>query len=292
MATGIQCDDCGTNVPSLGSLQMHRLRYHPAPPAQSPAGPPPPAAAVRPGAAPPRSRKRSPRSGPRGGVAGALGVAIVALLAGGAYAATRTGSEGLSTAELTALARRAVLTPADFPAGWTADPPDPEDGPDEADRALAECLGAPYDDSPREAEAGFSSEGLSVTSEFSVAPSLEWARADFATLLDDAAPGCFEKVMGGMLNAERPAGTSFDIAVTRFDVASMLPPAVARDATGLRATITVQRDGLTLPMTFDAIMIRHDRIEATIGFNSVGGTGFPAELRQMLTSAVVNRLTG
>jgi hypothetical protein len=223
-----------------------------------------------------------------------LAVAVVALLAGGAYAATTyPGSETATTAELTALAGRSVLTPADFPAGWTADPPSAEDGPDDGDRALAECLGTPYDDSPNAAEAGFSSPaGFSVTSEFSVAPSLEWARADFATLLDDKAPTCFEEVMGSMLNTEKIDGATFDIGVSRLDVASIVPPAVAGDATGLRASIALKHAGVTLPMTFDAIMIRHDRIEATVGFNSVGNTAFPEDLRRSLTAAVVSRLAG
>lgn len=271
---------------------MHRLRYHPDRPGA--AAPQTPSNATTEGPARAARDRRPARAGAGRNMVFPLAVAVVALLAGGAYAATTyPGSETATTADLAALARRAVLTPSDLPAGWTADPPSAEDGPDDGDRALAECLGTPYDDSPNAAEASFSSpEGFSVTSEFSLAPSLEWARADFATLLDDQAPGCFEKVMGSMLNTEKIDGATFDIGVSRFDVASLVPPAIAGDATGLRATIALKRPGLTLPMTFDAIMIRHDRIEATVAFNSVGDTAFPEDLRRTLTAAVVNRLAG
>jgi hypothetical protein len=219
-------------------------------------------------------------------------VAIVALLAGGAVAAARSGEDAPSTAELTALSQRAALTQADFPAGWTADPADPDDAARDEERALAECLGAPYEDGPYAAETSFSTDGLTATSDFSVAPSLEWARADFATLLDGSAPGCFKKVLGGMLGPEKAAGTSYDLDVTRLDTAPLVPPAVTKDATGFRATITLHRGDLTVPMTFDTVMIRHDRIEATVGFVSLGSTVFPDDLRRSLTTAVVNRLAG
>jgi hypothetical protein len=302
MATGISCADCGTDVPSLGSLQMHRLRYHSTTPASPPMSPAPlsgPALAGPPlfGSPTPPPPPAAPDGRParRGrGTAVLLGVAIAALLAGGAVAATRSGPDAPSTEELTALARQATLTQADFPAGWTADPPDPaEDASDDAEgRALAECLGAPYDDNPETAESSFSKDGvLTATSGFSVARTLEWAQADFATLNDGGAPGCFKKVLGGMLSADKPAGASYDIDVTRLDIAALVPPAAARYAAGFRTAITLHRGDLTVPMTFDTIMIRHDRIEATIGFTSVG-TAFPEDLRRSLTAAVANRLEG
>ena len=274
---------------------MHRLRYHsstaspPVSPSTLPgtalfgSSPPPPP----PGASDERPARR------RRGTAVLLGAAILALLAGGAVAATRSGPDAPSTEELTALARQANLTQADFPAGWTADPPDTEEDADaEAEgRALAECLGAPYDDSPDAAESSFSKDGMTATSGFSVARTLEWARADFATLHDGGAPGCFKKVLGGMLSADKPTGASYDIDVTRLDIATLMPPAAARNAAGFRATINLHRGGLTVPMTFDTVMIRHDRLEATIGFTSVG-TAFPEDLRRSLTTAVANRLDG
>ena len=288
MATGISCDDCGTDVPSLGSLQMHRLRYHSgssagqAPPTL-PAGSPPP-----PPPSPPASEE--PGSGRRRRRVAVLGVTIVALLAGGAFAATRPGADRPSSAELTATAQGAVLTKADFPAGWAQDPPDNDESVKEQERALAECLGAPYDDSPDVAQTSFSSTGLSVSSDFTIAPTLEWARADFATLLDGDAPGCFAKVLRVMLDAEKPAGTTYDINVTRFDPTPFVPPAVVRNTAGLRAAITLRQGTLAVPMTFDAIMIRHDRIQATVTFNTVGVTSFPSDLMRSLTGAVADRL--
>ena len=285
---------------------MHRLRYHSTTPASPPMSPAPlsgpalsgPALTGPPlfGSPTPPAPPAAPNGRParRGrGTAVLLGIAIAALLAGGAVAATRSGPDAPSSEELTALARQATLTQADFPAGWTADPPDTADDTDDdaEGRALAECLGAPYDNSPPAAESSFSKDGLTATSEFSVARTPEWARADFATLNNGGAPGCFKKVLAGMLNTDKPTGASYDIDVTRLDIAALVPPAAAPNSAGFRATITLHRGDLTLPMTFDTIMIRKDRIEATVGFTSVG-TAFPEDLRHSLTTAVVNRLVG
>lgn len=73
MAIGMRCDTCGAEVPSLGSLQMHRLRYHPGSSASSAQDP---AAA----AAPTRDSRVRPVA--------PLAVAIVGLLSGGAFAIT------------------------------------------------------------------------------------------------------------------------------------------------------------------------------------------------------------
>ena len=76
MAIGMRCDTCGAEVPSLGSLQMHQLRYHPGP--SAPAGA---AITASVGSAAPT------RNGRRIGVA-LLAVAIGGLLSGGAFAIT------------------------------------------------------------------------------------------------------------------------------------------------------------------------------------------------------------
>ena len=75
MAIGMRCDTCGAEVPSLGSLQMHQLRYHPG--ASAPAG----AITASVGSAAPT------RNGRRIGVA-PLAVAIGGLLSSGAVAIT------------------------------------------------------------------------------------------------------------------------------------------------------------------------------------------------------------
>ncbi len=76
MAIGVRCDTCGAEAPSLGSLQMHELRYHPGSSAQGDAvsGP-----AV--GSAVPTTKGRRSAVVP-------LAVAIGGLLSGGAFAVT------------------------------------------------------------------------------------------------------------------------------------------------------------------------------------------------------------
>jgi hypothetical protein len=216
----------------------------------------------------------------------------VALLSGGAFAATRPRPADVPTlAELQAAVHRAVPTTGDFPVGWTANPPDPADTSSEGDRALAECMGATYEDSPTEAESSFSSAGLSAGSDFTIASSVERARADFAALAGPAAAGCFEQMLRKGLDADKPADGSYDLKVTPNDLAAGLPRDADHDAIGLRVTATFHRGKTTVPLTFEVVMIRSDRIEATLTFTSVGNPDFPADLARSLTDAVVHRLT-
>ena len=298
MALGMRCDTCGAEVPSLGSLQMHQLRYHSArsaapPPSggeRAPAGPTAAPAPAGKAAQPDRGRSR-PGNG-RSGVIAPLALAIVAVLSGGAFAATRPRPADVPTqAELQAAVHRAVLTSGDFPVGWTANAPAPDgDDSSDEDRALAECLGATYEDTPTEAEAGFSAGGLTADSDFTIASSVERARADFAALAGPAGPGCFEQVMRKLLDADKPADGSYDLTVTPADLAAGLPRDAERDAIGFRIAANFHRGKATVPVTFEAIMIRRDRIQATLLFSSVGSPEFPADVSRSLTAAVVRRL--
>jgi hypothetical protein len=75
MAFGMRCDTCGADAPSLGSLQMHQLRYHPASTAAANA------------ITGPFGSAAPSRNGRRVAVA-PLAVAIGGLLSAGAFAVT------------------------------------------------------------------------------------------------------------------------------------------------------------------------------------------------------------
>jgi len=284
MALGTRCDSCGAEVPSLGSLQMHELRYHSGQRgATPPTGPQP--SVVRASPAPIPRKNRSAAIAP-------LALAVVALLSGGAFAATRArGADGPSLAELQAAAHRAVFTSGDFPVGWTAKPLDSTDDTGDADdRALAECMGTTYEDSPTEAQSSFSSAGLTAASDFSIASSAERARADFAALAGPAAAHCFEQMMRKVFDAGKPAGDRYELAVTQSALAAGLPRDAAHDAVGLRLTATLHRGKVAVPVSFETVMVRSDRIEATVMFSSIGSPDFPADLASTLTDAAVHRL--
>ena len=302
MGLGMRCETCGADVPSLGSLQMHQLRYHSGPSSPPASSAPSDAGVARAvpaaGGGPTAQAKRGgSRAGKgRSGAIAPLALAIVALLSGGAFAATRARLDDAPTlAELQAAAHRAVLMPTDFPVGWKANPPAPPDPADDnadPNRALAECLGTIYEDSPTEAESSFSSEGLTADSEFTLASSVERARADFAALAGPAAPGCFERLMRSALDASKPAGGRYDLKMTRGTLAAGLPRDAVRDAVDLRMTATFHRDKTTVPMTFETISIRYNRIEASLTFTAIGSADFPADLARSLSEAVVHRLAG
>jgi hypothetical protein len=262
---------------------MHKLRYH-----SGSAAATPPASTATPSAAP--ASAPAPRKGRSGAIA-PLALAVVALLSGGAFAATRPRPADVPTlAELQAAAHRAVLISADFPVGWTANPPDPANTGSEGDRSLAECVGTTYEDSPTEAESSFSSTGLTAASDFSIASSIERARADFAALAGPAALGCFEQLMRKELDADKQANGSYDLKVTQSDLARGMSRDRDHDAIGLRLTATFHRGKTAVPLTFETIMIRYDRVEATLIFTALGSPEFPANLARSLTDTVAHRL--
>ena len=294
MAIAMRCDTCGEVAPSLGSLQMHQLRYHSSSSAPSTAsGPnvsaPPP---------PPVHRSGQPDGGPsrprtrRSGAIAPLALAVLALLSGGAFAITRSRSDAPPTlAQLQAAAQRAVLTSADLPAGWTANPADPaDDTASEYDRALAECMGATYEDGPTEAKSSFSSAGLSAASDFSIASSVERARSDFAALAGPAAAGCFEQMMRKSFDADKPADGSYDIKVAPSDLVAGLPRDADHDAVGIRVTAVFHRGKATVPLAFEFVMLRYDRIEGMLTFTSVAEPAFPADVARSVTNAAAQRL--
>jgi len=289
MAIGMRCDTCGAEVPSLGSLQMHQLRYHAGSSAaagSAPGTPPPSDGSARPGRRGPRKRNG------RSGAIAPLALAVVALLSGGAFAVTRSRTDAPPTrAELQAAARRAVFTTADFPVGWTANPADPAGNePDDDGRTLAGCMGTIYEYSPTEAESSFSATGLSAGSDFSIASSVERARADFAALAGPAASGCFEQMFRKELDADKPAGSNYDLKVEPSGLAGTLPRDADRDAIGFRVTATFHGGNTTLPVVIEMILLRYDRLEATLNFTSVGEPILPADLPRTLTDAVVRRI--
>jgi hypothetical protein len=151
-------------------------------------------------------------------------------------------------------------------------------------------VGTTYEDSPTEAESSFSSTGHTAASDFSIASSNERARSDFAALAGPAAPGCFEQTMRKVLDADKPADGSYDLKVTQSDLARGLPRDADHDAIGLRLTATFHRGKTAVPLTFETIMIRYDRVEATLIFTALGSPDFPADLARSLTDAVVHRL--
>jgi hypothetical protein len=294
MAIGVRCDTCGAEAPSLGSLQMHELRYHPG--SSSSAAPSGPTGVAAP-PQPPHRSARSERNPPlprnrRRGIVVPLALAIMALLSGGAFAVTRSRTDAPPTrAELQAAAQRAVFTTADFPAGWTANPTDPAAGEADTDgRALAGCMGTTYEFSPTEAESSFSSLGLTAGSDFSITSSVERARADFAALAGPAAPGCFEQMFRKELDAEKPADGSYELKVEPSGLAATLPRDADRDAIGFRVIAGFHRGRTTLPVVIEVIMLRYDRLEATLNFTSVGEPTLPADLTRTLTDAVVRRI--
>lgn len=75
MAIGVRCEKCGADTPSLGSLQMHQLRYHPGSSALADATTAPAGSA-----APTKHQRRS--------AVAPLALAIGGLLSGGAFAVT------------------------------------------------------------------------------------------------------------------------------------------------------------------------------------------------------------
>jgi hypothetical protein len=73
-------------------------------------------------------------------------------------------------------------------------------------------------------------------------------------------------------------------------LAGTLPRDADRDAIGGRVTAPCHGGNTTLPVVIEMILLRYDRLEATLNFTSVGEPMLPADLTRTLTDAVVRRL--
>ncbi len=203
-----------------------------------------------------------------------------------------------------ARAEQAVLTLADFPPGWKAEPDEADDTTPEVEAArerFATCLGVDPSFIGGGARAGAKADSddfedddnnqvqSSVTMVFSAAR----ARDQLATFRKPQAGGCVEAFVNTALQQSlanprpgrtAPAGVSFGQA----RVEPLTVPGLNTDSVGYRARVPVTAEGQTLDALFDIVLALKGRAGITMTFISIGEP-FPSALETSLTNKVIDR---
>src|SRR5262245_11065883 len=206
------------------------------------------------------------------------------------------GGSGQDRAADTAAAKKMVLTSADLPAGWTAQPKDSADDVTDTEviKELAGCLhvdaGDFHEDNPKAESPEFDSADTNSTAQVEVAftPSTAQAGKAIAVLQRDDAEGCLSKVFkqefDKQLSGEDTQGAQIgEPTVKRLAVAS-----VGDDGAAFEVTIPISAAGQHLDVYLDVSFVRVGRIGIT-GFFGGQGQPFDAAMATQLTQKVVDR---
>jgi hypothetical protein len=185
-----------------------------------------------------------------------------------------------------ARARSLVLVSGDFPAGWTASAPEPDDPEDDAtDEKLAECIGV----DTAEPSAEFDGQDFAMGgAEVSTSVALMASRADFEeeveALQRPKFVTCTEQVLvpdlEKQLQEDSPGTAVTDAKIERFDT-----PTYGEVTVGLRFTLAVDADGRAFKFYIDFVVYGEGRVEAILTFFSVGAPFDPALQRSLLAKA-------
>lgn len=302
------CEDCGKTMGTRGGLEIHMQIAHAAPEPAAAAAAVAPVAVPRPARAP-ATEWQLPSF--LSGVDPTLPLSallVVALLVAGIGAALHRGSAGPATASSTAtaaaapsmppvavdlaadqkLAQSLVLTPTDYPDGWTFTPhqASPTDAADE--RAKAACLGLP---DPAATEAaningvdGQSPDGLQTSMGVVVFRTQAQAANNLAAEGGPAGIACAKQQITRQL--ARDGITVNDVGVGRFALSTGNVRSVA-----LHAEVAMTKGPAHGVMAVDGVFLQHGRVEGGAFFLSLGGP-FPVDTEQTLVTRFAHRLAG
>ncbi|HWC12786.1 MAG TPA: hypothetical protein VG455_16375 [Acidimicrobiales bacterium] len=202
-----------------------------------------------------------------------------------------------------AAAEEAVLTLADFPPGWTAEPDTDETSPEEeaAGERFAACLGVDEALVGGGARAGaratsddFEDEdNNSVQSTVTMVFSRERALQQLETFRKPEAGACFEAFVDAAIEYSirnpGPGQTTppeLTFGDTRVDV--LRPAGLNTDSVGYRARVPLTVGDESADAIFDIILALKGRAGITMIFIGIGGP-FPSALETSLTNKVIDR---
>ena len=184
-------------------------------------------------------------------------------------------------------AKKLVLLPADFPAGWTSEPAEQSDDADDeaASDEFEDCLGVGGDDSGAADWSGddFSMDSSEAGSSASVVRDEATYQDDIEVIRGPLLPTCLEDMFTRLLTDQ--VGT----APTAVDVAPLEVTEYGDVTVGFRVTITVSARGETLTFYADLVLMGKDRAEVFANFFGVGQPFDPA-LQESLLAKLGSRL--
>ena len=170
-------------------------------------------------------------------------------------------------------AEAALLTLADFPAGWSEVPPEEDDEATVAlQRRVAACSGSGGDnllDFPAKACTGeFTNpdDDSSVAETVAIAPSDDEAAAVVSGMMGSDTPSCMDEVYTEFFEGEvdLPDGASLsDLTVAPLNVTS-----VGDEVGALRVTATLDVSGIEIDVVTDQVLVRVGRSLAGLSFYS------------------------
>ncbi|HEV2760437.1 MAG TPA: hypothetical protein VGV86_12795 [Acidimicrobiales bacterium] len=189
-------------------------------------------------------------------------------------------------------AQRVVLTEADL-AGYTVDPPDPDDEITPEDLAALNACGnndplfvqLDKDDDPRGATSPSFSKGDTITAGSSVTfgENEDQAKATMTAVSAASFPTCLSRALTAQLR-RNPGFTNVTVSTTK------LPALTAGDqAIGYRNTARFRAGGTAVTFYADTVFIRSGRAVASVDVSSVG-TPFPEAERTRLATTLAGRM--
>ena len=247
--------------------------------------------------------------------AGRLSVVMVASLAVVASACTNNNPKAQSSSTTTtttvatgqnitadkALAQQASLKLADFPAGWTSQPPSSTNADQTLTNQLASCLGtsaSQLSSSPAEYESPTYSDSSNNTAANRVVYRATAAevKSAFDVISGPKAPACYSKAVQAVINDAiqhpsnpqdtLPAGAS--VGQTTFSPMSF--PTYGDATVAYRVKVPVSYSGLSIDAYIDVVASIKGRSAVTMLFEGVTQP-FPTDQEQHYTDVVVGRLT-
>jgi hypothetical protein len=194
-----------------------------------------------------------------------------------------------------AAAEAMVLTLDDVPAGYQADPPDEDDDDDAAlDAQMAQCLDvdpAVIDpDNPKAESPDFSTpDGDQISSEVSIAPSVEAAEKAIDLLRSDAMPGCYAAALQALAAQATADDPSNDAELGEPTVAPISFPDLGDDAEAFRVTVPIETQGRSVELYVDAVEVRVGRVGIGTTFTSAFSP-YDTDEAVRMTQIVVDRV--
>jgi hypothetical protein len=205
---------------------------------------------------------------------------------GGGGSSSPTGPVTTIVVDDQALAQRANLKLADFPPEWKSAPPAPAN--DEADNALADCMGRPRPDQTRTATADsqdFSAaETRRASSTVQVVRTVEIAQGDFAALHGERAAPCLKQQIDAEFTRQLPPDAPAQATtIERVDL-----PQFGEETVVYRVQATAMTQGQQVRTYIDLAFVRMGRSELSAAFLN-RSTPFPADLQRTLLQRMVGR---
>jgi hypothetical protein len=213
---------------------------------------------------------------------------------------TANEDDGRTQAELDAdeeAARSALLVLDDFPPGWEAAEPDPDNDNDDVQEGLADCLDVDVemfanDNNPSAESPAFTSPNDDeVSSEVTYTASIENATRTVAILKDPDTPGCYAQALKAYLLRAAVEGDlpdEVEYGDPTFNPLSF--PTLGDESVAFRMTFPVSARGLDVDVYIDLAFVRVGRVGVTTTFQSQFSP-FDTDEAARLTETVVDRIS-